>query len=138
MRSLTVLLLVLVGFIFLLGGIPMHFADVPSPHPAADSIKAVYRAGLMIGRSISPPLFFPDVPMTRAEISVLIVRSRHSVAFVPPTPSGVFPDVPVEHWGAGWIEQAASDGDMGALNGSMFLPDSPATRADIAVLVSIL
>ena len=54
-----------------------------------------------------------------------------------PPPSTRFVDVPVDHWAAAWIEQLAADGIAEGCSASppMYCPESPVTRAQMAVFL---
>ena len=135
-RLLVVALLTLT-----LGGNTMqaeHFVDVPGTHWSYDAVQWAWENGWVVGRSLNPPMYYPMSPMTRAEISVLIVRAHYGVAYEPPPATGMFPDVPADYWGARWIERAVLDGLLGPAANGHFYPRSPANRADVAVLLSEL
>jgi len=110
------------------------FDDVPSTHPAYRSIGRLGGEGYVAGCQTEPPKFCPNRAMTRAEIAVLIVRAVNGATYEPPAPVGLYPDVPVDFWGAKWIEDAEG---MGAMDDGLFHPDIPARRSDVAVLFDL-
>jgi hypothetical protein len=87
------------------GGVGL-FGDVPASHWAAPWIEQIYRLGVTGGCVSSPLLFCPDGTLTRAEMAVLVLRSRYGIHYMPPPATGrIFTDVPASHWAAPWIEQ---------------------------------
>ena len=43
-------------------------------------------------------------------MAVFLGRGVHGSGFTPPDATGIFADVPTNHWAADWIEQAYNDG----------------------------
>ncbi|MCJ7513880.1 MAG: hypothetical protein MUO23_13055, partial [Anaerolineales bacterium] len=52
----------------------------------------------------------PGSQHTRAEASVFFLRIKNGATYTPPTPTGLFTDVPLEAWFAGWVEDAYAQG----------------------------
>ncbi len=69
-----------------------------------------------------------------AQIVVLLLQTKYGTDYLPPTPTGLFADVPISHPRAGWIEQAYLDGIVGSCASSplSFCPDSLVTRGQVA------
>ncbi len=114
------------------------FVDVPFDHWAHDYIQAIYRERYVAGCNLLPLKYCPDVPITRAEIAVVMVRAVHGPDFVPPPASGaIFEDVPASHWAAKWIEQLWNDGYIAGCSETprLYCPENPITRAEMAVLM---
>lgn len=111
------------------------FQDVPPGYWAEEFIHKIYNAGITSGCSENPPLFCPENIVNRAQMAVFLERGIHGSGFVPPAASGVFDDVPVNHWAADWIEQLYNDEITGGCgtNPMRYCPDSPVTRAQMAV-----
>jgi hypothetical protein len=61
----------------------------------------------------------------------------HGAAFVPPAATGVFSDVPADHWAAAFIEQLYADGITTGCNTAplRFCPGASVTRAEMAVFL---
>jgi photosystem II stability/assembly factor-like uncharacterized protein len=109
------------------------FADVPVNAFAAAWIEQLHAEGITSG--CGPALFCPASPVSRAQLAVLLLKTRHGPNHVPPPPTGaVFFDVPADAFGAAWIEELASEGITLGCGGGNFCPDDPATRAQAAVL----
>ncbi|PWB73277.1 MAG: CAP domain-containing protein [Anaerolineales bacterium] len=109
------------------------FADVPTTYWAAPWIKQLAAEGITGG--CGGGNFCPDTPVTRAQMAVFLLKSKHGVSYVPPAASGVFADVPVGYWADKWIEQLAAEGITGGCGGGNYCPDTPVTRAQMAVFL---
>lgn len=70
-------------------------------------------------------------------MSAFMLKAKHGANYLPPNAVGMFKDVPVSHWAARWVEQAAQEGLIPACNVSLklFCPTSPVTRDYIAVFL---
>ncbi|GEM_PF-3850746 len=109
------------------------FADVPTSYWAAPWIKQLAAEGVTGG--CGGGNFCPDNPVTRAQMAVFLLKSKHGVAYTPPAATGVFADVPVGYWADKWIEQLATEAITGGCGGSNYCPDNPVTRAQMAVFL---
>ncbi|PWB73276.1 MAG: hypothetical protein C3F07_09920 [Anaerolineales bacterium] len=109
------------------------FADVPTTYWAAPWIKQLAAEGITGG--CGGGNFCPDTPVTRAQMAVFLLKSKHGVSYVPPAATGVFADVPVGYWADKWIEQLAAEGITGGCGGGNYCPDTPVTRAQMAVFL---
>lgn len=110
------------------------FKDVPN-NWVADWVEALYADGVTIGCSEDPPIFCPNNRVSRAEMAIFLERSIRGIAYVPPPPEGRFDDVPINHWAAAWIEQAANDGITLGCSTTNFCPTKLVTRAQMAVFL---
>jgi hypothetical protein len=101
--------------------------DVPTGYWAGGWIELLFSDGITSGCGFNN--YCPENPTTRAEMAVFLLRAKHGQDYAPPTPVGVFNDVPLTHWAAGWIEQLAAKGiTLGCGNGN-YCPNSSVTRA---------
>ena len=112
------------------------FTDVSKDLNSYNAIKNLKDEGWVVG--VGNNEYKPFDTVTRAEMSVFIVRANEGVHFKPTAAVGFIPDVDKGYWAAGWIETAIQTGLMDLYGGTKFYPHNPATRADIAVLVDIL
>ena len=115
-------------------GTDTGFADVPITYWAAAWIKQLAAEGITGG--CGGGNYCPDSDVTRAEMSVFLLRMEHGVAYAPPAATGlVFLDVPASAFAAAWIEQLSMEGITGGCGGGNFCPSSPVTRAQMAIFL---
>ena len=120
----------------------------PRVHPGQSSPTSSARASSPTGSSSSlpraspaaarrpPALYCPDNPVTRAQMSVFLLKTEHGPAYIPPacTP-GVFADVVCPSLFADWIEQLFNEGITGGCGGGNYCPDNSSTRGQMAVFL---
>jgi hypothetical protein len=101
-------------------------------------IEGIYANGITSGCATSPNLLYcPLSNVTRAEMAVFLLKSKHGASYSPPgvgTSTG-FDDVPVSHWAAAWIKQLATEGITSGCSPNNFCPGSQVTRAQMAVFL---
>jgi uncharacterized repeat protein (TIGR01451 family) len=111
------------------------FTDVPIDFWAGDFIEALAAEGITSGCGAST--YCPDNPITRAEMAVFLLAARNGSAWVPPASTGtVFTDVPIDFWAGDFIEALAAEGITSGCGDGVFCPDSPVSRAEMAVFLS--
>ena len=110
------------------------FLDVPYSHMFWRQIEAVENAGISRGCGVAT--FCPESAVSRAEMSVFLVRGEHGATFTPPAATGTrFSDVPSSFWAASFIEQLARDGITGGCGVNVFCPNAAVTRGQMAVFL---
>ena len=109
------------------------FSDVPATSFAAGFIEALFLDGITGG--CGGGAYCPDGTVTRAQMAVFLLRAKHGALYVPPPASGLFADVAIDYWAAGWIEQLAAEGITGGCGGGNYCPDNPVTRAQMSVFL---
>lgn len=109
------------------------FSDVPDIFWAAQWIEQLFLDGITSGCGAGN--YCPGDFVTRAQMAVFLLRAEHGSAYQPPSPAGVFLDVPSAHWAAGWIEQLAAEGITMGCGQDIFCPDDSVTRAQMAVFM---
>ncbi|HEX5838000.1 MAG TPA: matrixin family metalloprotease [Anaerolineales bacterium] len=114
------------------------FQDVPTNHWAAAWIERLAAEGITAGCSVSPPQYCPSIPVTRDQMAVFLLKAKYGSSYSPPLPSGVFQDVPTNHWAAAWIERLAAEGITAGCNASppQYCPATPVTRDQMAVFIA--
>jgi len=127
-------------------GILPRFTDVLTNHFAFTQIDAIAGFGITGGCQVTPPMFCPDNPVTRAQMAVFIETSLGNPA--PAACTGtMFTDVTAAQVGVGFcnfIEAFANRGITGgcaaddpliAGNQARFCPNDNVTRAQMAVFI---
>ena len=109
------------------------FADVPCPSLFADWIEQLAAEGITAG--CGGDNYCPSLPVTRAQMAVFLLKTKHGSAFVPPPCAGIFGDVPCPSLFADWIEQLAAEEITGGCGGGNYCPDNPNTRAQMSVFL---
>jgi hypothetical protein len=108
------------------------FSDVPLQEWFAKWAVGLWEDGYTAGCGTDPLVYCPLQEHTRAEGTVFFLRMLNGAGYIPPAPTGIFADVPVDYWGAKWIEAAYSAGLITACETSpqlRFCPDAPLDRA---------
>ncbi|HEY3473668.1 MAG TPA: S-layer homology domain-containing protein, partial [Anaerolineales bacterium] len=113
------------------------FDDVPFRYWAFDWIQRLYAANITGGCGVAPLRYCPEDTITRAQMAVFLERGIHGANYNPPAvgSSTGFGDVPPTHWAAAWIKQLATDGITGGCGSGNYCPESPVTRAQMAVFL---
>ncbi len=86
------------------------FSDVPASFWGYGWIESLWQDAMTAGCSTNPLAYCPLSQHTRAEASVFFLRIKNGAAYQPPTPTGLFTDVPRDAWYAGWVEDAYNQG----------------------------
>ena len=110
------------------------FKDFPSSYWAVSWIEQLANEGITSGCGSGN--FCPNDTVTRSQMSVFLLRARHGSSYFPSAPTGVFKDVPVSYWAAGWVEQLAAEGITSGCGSGNFCPNDTATRAQMAVFLT--
>ena len=109
------------------------FTDVSTGTFGAAWIEELANEGITSG--CGGGNFCPNTIVTRAQMAVFLVRAKHGIAFVPPTATGVFSDVPVGSFGANYIEQLVTDGVTSGCGVGLYCPSSTVKRDSMAVFL---
>ena len=106
------------------------FADVPSNHWAASSIRQCVELGLFRGETADR--FGVGRQMTRGAFAVVLCRF---FGWETPAPAeSTFPDVPADTWYAGAVEAACDHGAI-TRQSENFRPGEAITREELAVML---
>jgi hypothetical protein len=113
------------------------FTDVQPGDFAADWIEELASLGITGG--CTSTTYCPDDPVTRGQMAVFLLKTLLGAGYVPPTPIGIFADVPLDYFSIAWIEDLYNRGITGGCNTSplRYCPDDPNTRGQMAVFLTI-
>jgi uncharacterized delta-60 repeat protein len=110
------------------------FLDVPPANIFHDYVVRVARHRITAG--CGGGNYCPSSSVTRAQMAVFLLKGKNGSAYVPPSCSGVFPDVPCPGgFAVDWIEALAAAGITGGCGGGSYCPSNPVTRAQMAVFL---
>jgi hypothetical protein len=112
-----------------------RFSDVPTNYWAAAWIEQLAADGITGGCGTN--LYCPEQPVTRAQMAVFLLKSKHGTSYNPPDlDSGTgFSDVADTHWAAKWIKQLAAEGITGGCGAGIYCPEQPVTRGQMAIFL---
>ena len=111
------------------------FADVSYDYWAESFVQRLYNAGITGGCGNS--MYCPETSVTRDQMAVFLERGIHGSSYAPPVLGGGtgFNDVPVTYWAGAWIKQLAAEGITRGCGSGNYCPESPVTRAQMAVFL---
>jgi len=113
------------------------FTDVQPGDFAADWIEDLYNRGITGGCTLTT--YCPNAPVTRAEMAVFLLKTLLGSAYVPPSPVGIFADVPLDEFAVAWIEDIYNRGITAGCNTNplRYCPDDSNTRAQMAAFLTL-
>ena len=116
-------------------GATTGFDDVPNDYWAGPWIKQLAAEGITTGCGNNN--YCPESPVSRAEMAVFLLRSKHGQNYIPPlVGDGTgFDDVAATHWAAAWIKQLVAEGIATGCMTATYCPEEPVTRAQMAVFL---
>jgi hypothetical protein len=111
------------------------FNDVSTLYWAAAWIKQLAADGITGGCGTG--IYCPEGAVTRAQMAIFLLRSKHGAGYNPPDvgASTGFSDVPTSYWAAAWIKQLVAEGITAGCGTGTYCPDSPVTRAQMAIFL---
>ena len=116
--------------------IQVDFLDVPPSDAFHAYVDALARDGVTSG--CGGGNYCRNSDATRAQMAVFLLKSEHGSSYTPPPCTGIFPDVectPTPAFAVDWIEQLHGEGITGGCGGGDYCPDSPVTRAQMAIFL---
>ncbi len=117
----------------LAAGFLADFSDVPQANIFHDDVETVFRAAITAGCGAGN--YCVSSAVTRAQMSVFLLKAEHGSAYLPPACTGVFLDVPCPSAFADWIEQLFAEGITAGCGGGNYCPDDPVRRDQMAVFL---
>jgi hypothetical protein len=111
------------------------FGDVPPDYWAAPFIKQLAAEGITTGCGNGN--YCPEQPVTRAQMAVFLLRSKHGASYSPPgVGAGTgFGDVPPDYWSAAWVKQLVAEAITSGCGSGVYCPEQAVTRAQMAVFL---
>lgn len=110
------------------------FGDVPTGSFFAPYIEQLFADGITSG--CGGGNFCPSSPVTRAQMSIFVLRAKHGSGYTPPPATGtVFADVAAGDFAAAFIEQLFAEGITTGCGGGNFCPNDSVTRAQMATFI---
>jgi hypothetical protein len=109
------------------------FADVACPSMFADWIEQLAAEGITAG--CGDGNYCPATPVTRAQMAVFLLKSKHGPSYAPPPCSGLFLDVACPSLFADWIEELADEGITAGCGAGNYCPANPNTRAQMSAFL---
>ena len=109
------------------------FNDVHAGDFAASWIEEIATLGITGG--CGGGNYCPDAFLTRAQMAVFILKTKHGSTYLPPACTQVFDDVVCPSTFAAWIEQLFIEGITQGCGGTNYCPDAPSTRGQMAVFL---
>jgi hypothetical protein len=111
------------------------FADVPAGSFAAAWVEELASLGVTSG--CGGGNYCPNAAVTRRQMATFLLKTKLGSSYVPPSPTGVFADVPMGDATAPWIEELYALTVTGGCltNPLRYCPDSPNTRGQMAVFL---
>lgn len=108
-----------------------------SDYWAADWIEQFYQDEITKGCNTNPSSYCPEQQVTRAEMSVLLLRAKYGSSYSPPLANGLFADVSAEYWATDRVEQLYKEGITTGCSGSplSFCSDDSVTRDQMAAFL---
>jgi hypothetical protein len=109
------------------------FLDVPTSQQFYSFIEDIFHNGITIG--CGGGNYCPDDSITRAQMSVFLLRGKHGSSFVPPPCTGMFDDVVCPGPFTDWIEQLFLEGITKGCGGNNYCPADAVTREQMAAFL---
>jgi hypothetical protein len=114
-----------------------EFGDVLPGSFNANYIQGLVNDAITAGCSVSPPLYCPESPVTRAQMAVFLWKGQHGAEPPPPcTPPGTFTDVPCPGgFAVDYVEGIVAEGISVGCGGGNYCPTASITNAQMAVFL---
>ena len=109
------------------------FTDVPTSQQFYAFIENIFHNGITGG--CGSGVYCPTSPVTRAQMSVFLLKAKNGASYVPPACTQIFNDVPCPSQYADWIEELYHEGITGGCGGGNYCPNGPVTRAQMSAFL---
>jgi hypothetical protein len=117
------------------------FADLPVAGKEWQEawVDQFYLEGITTGCGMSPLIYCPENPVTRAAMAVFILRALNGSSYTPPAASHYFADLPTtgKEWMEPWVDEFYRQGiTTGCGTGPLiYCPESPVKRQAMAAFI---
>jgi hypothetical protein len=114
-----------------------QFDDVLLGSFNSDYIQGLLDDAITAGCGVSPPLYCPETPVTRAQMAVFVWKGQHGEQPPPAcTPPGTFADVPCPGgFAVDFVEGIYAEGITAGCGGGNFCPNASISNAQMAVFL---
>ena len=112
-----------------------RFADVPSTSPFCPFIQEIVRRRVMTG--CGGLRFCPGDPVTREQLSIVLLRTLDPALEPPACTTPMFGDVRASSRFCRWIEELARRGIVNGCGGGNYCPTGTVSREQMAVSISV-
>jgi hypothetical protein len=111
------------------------FLDVPSGSFAAAWIEELFNEGITGG--CGGDNYCPGSSVTRQQMAVFLLKTKHGAAYLPQNCAGIFADVTCPGAIANWIQDLYNERVTGGCSASppLFCPLATVTRGQMAVFL---
>jgi len=109
------------------------FSDVHPGDFAAAWIEELAAQGITAGCASGK--YCPNQIVSRAQMAVFLLRTKHGSSYVPPAPTGVFGDLDPNDPFTPWIEELAAEGITSGCGGGNYCPNDPSSREQMAAFL---
>jgi len=111
------------------------FSDVSPQTFACNYINALKLDGITTG--CGGGAYCPNNAVTRAQMAIFLLRTKHGSAYTPPACTGaMFNDVPTGSFACNWIEQLATEGITTGCGGGNYCPGQSVNRGQMAAFLT--
>ncbi|MDI6731904.1 MAG: S-layer homology domain-containing protein [Candidatus Margulisbacteria bacterium] len=108
------------------------FVDVPNNYYAKEPIEKLAALGIISG--FADGKYYPDKPITRAELALFL--SRCLPAASPPVKERIYKDVPLDFWAAPFIKTAVDQGWITGYQDKTFRPNWPVSQKEAGLILA--
>lgn len=110
------------------------FADLAGYNWARIAIESLSAAKIVNGMNAENTLFAPEGELTRAQMAKMLVLALGKEPLA--AEKATFNDVAADHWGYGYIEQAAALGLIDGYSDGSFAPNKPVSREEMVKMTA--
>jgi hypothetical protein len=110
------------------------FTDLACPAGQfVDWVEELFIEGITVG--CGPSIYCPTDPVTRGQMAALLLKAKYGAGYLPPPCAGVFSDVVCPSLFSDWIEQLYAEHITSGCGPSVYCPNDPNTRGQMAVFL---